>query len=82
MEGTNDTLKEIERRLSLVERILSTSVITRRDVRLFFAIGIVTAIVCLGILISQIYIFNRVQNIYLLIAYEKAIPCKKINGQT
>lgn len=63
----DNSIEDLQRRLSIVETALMTSAITRKDVRHVLGIGIVLAFVGIAILIGELYILNKVNKTYSLI---------------
>ena len=63
----DNSIEDLQRRLSIVETALMTSAITRKDVRHVLGTGIVLAFVGIAILIGELYILNKVNKTYSLI---------------
>lgn len=63
----SDKLKEIAMRLDVLERIVTTPVVSRRDIKIIVASLIALSIVAIFGVVGELYIVSQVNDIYSLL---------------
>jgi len=63
----SDKLKEIAMRVDVLERIVTTPIVSKRDMRIIVASLIALSIVAIIGVIGELYIVSQVNNIYSLL---------------
>lgn len=64
---TEEVIQDLQKRLALVEHILMTPVVTRKDIKLFTYFAFAITVIGLVMLLGEFYLMSEINHVYALL---------------